>query len=83
MSDEQGVEITVEYCVPCSYLARAQWMIGEIMYDIQDDVRKLEMRTGDGGCFEWFVNDELVFSKKQSGRFPEIEELKELIYSRV
>ncbi|MYB41674.1 MAG: SelT/SelW/SelH family protein [Chloroflexi bacterium] len=83
MSEEQGVEITVEYCVPCSYLARAQWMIGEIMYDIQDDVRKLEMRTGDGGCFEWSVDGELVFSKKQSGRFPEIDELKELIYSRV
>ena len=29
------------------------------------------------------MDGELVFSKKQSGRFPEIDELKELIYSRV
>lgn len=83
MSDERGAEIAVEYCVPCSYLARAQWMAGEIMQDIQDDVRSLTMRPGDGGCFEWSVNGELVFSKQQSGRFPEIEELKELIYPRV
>lgn len=83
MSDDQRVEITLEYCVPCSYLSRAQWMIGEIMGDLQDDVASLTLRTGDGGCFEWAVNGELVFSKKQSGRFPELDELKELIYSRV
>ena len=83
MSDKAGVEISVEYCVPCSYLSRTQWMVGEIMGDLQEDIRSLTMRTGDGGCFEWSVNGELVFSKKQSGRFPELDELKELIYSKV
>lgn len=34
---------------------------------------------GSGGQFEVVVNDQLVFSKKAKGRYPEIAELNEAI----
>lgn len=34
---------------------------------------------GSGGQFELRVNGDLVFSKKELGRFPEMHELKEAI----
>ena len=31
--------------------------------------------------FEWSVNGELVFSKAAMGRFPDLDELKEIVYA--
>ncbi len=83
MSEDEGVDIAVEFCTSCGYLPRTQWMVGEVLSDLQDDIKSLKIIPGGGGCFEWTVNGELVFSKNQSGRFPDIDELKEIIYSRV
>ena len=37
---------------------------------------------GEGGVFEFSIDDQLLFSKKSLGRFPEDEEIFELIDSR-
>ncbi len=58
-------------------------MMGEIMTDIQDDVRSVVLNPGSGGVFEWSVNGDLVFSKASTGRYPEMKELKELIYAKL
>ncbi len=39
-------------------------------------VTSLEIIPSRGGVFEVFQDDELVFSKKQSGRFPEWDEIR-------
>ena len=44
-----------------------------------DFVTGLTLIPGSGGQFEVVVNGETVFSKKASGRYPEIGELKEAI----
>jgi len=36
---------------------------------------KVELVVGKGGCFEVVVDGELVFSKKDAGRFPENSEV--------
>ena len=43
--------------------------------------RSLSLIPGSGGQFEVMVNGNLLFSKKQQGRYPEIKELKEAINS--
>jgi selenoprotein W-related protein len=47
------------------------------------DLRRLHeganLVPGSGGQFEVEVNGDMVFSKKQAGRYPEIKELKEAI----
>ena len=55
-------------------------MLGELMTDIQHMVRDVRLVPDTKGLFEWSVNGELVFSKAAMGRFPEMDELRELVY---
>ena len=77
------LELKIVYCASCSYLPRALWMAGEILSEIQHDVGDLTLVPGDNGVFDWYVDDDCVFSTGVLGRFPELEELKEAIYSRL
>ena len=78
-----GLEISVEYCASCNYLPRALWLAGELLAEIQFQVERFVLLPGDRGVFEWSVDGENVYSKASTGRFPELEELKEAIYSRL
>ncbi|GAB4335792.1 MAG: hypothetical protein Kow0010_23370 [Dehalococcoidia bacterium] len=53
------------------------------MLTFADYTRSLSLIPGSGGQFEVEVNGELIFSKKQAGRYPEIKELKEAISARL
>ena len=52
-----------------------------------DDIRPRDRgggaRTRHGRDFEVRVGDELVWSRKEKGRFPDIKELKQLVRDRV
>ncbi len=58
-------------------------MVGEILSEIQDSVKRVTLVPSDSGRFEWTVNGDLVYSKKKTGRYPELRELKELIYAKL
>lgn len=42
-----------------------------------------QLETGEGGAFEVFINDELVFSKKELGRHAEDGEVRSLIEQKL
>lgn len=50
-------------------------MVGELFNIFQDTIGAVRLVPGGGGVFEVKVNGKLVFSKKQVGRFPELNEL--------
>ena len=50
------------------------------MTDIQHLVSDVKLVPDTRGLFEWKVNGELVFSKAAMGRFPDMDELRELVY---
>jgi len=54
-------------------------MVSEILSEIQDAVQSVELIPSRGGRFEWTVDDDLVYSKLQTSRYPELNELKELV----
>ena len=58
-------------------------MVGEILAEIEEHVRSITLIPSTGGRFEWSVNGDLVYSKAASGRYPELKELKELIYAKL
>lgn len=58
-------------------------MAQEILTTFQSEVGELALVPGTGGVFEVRVDEEIVWSRAESGRFPEIKELKQLIRDRI
>lgn len=64
-------KIKIKYCVPCGYLPKAN----EFKKALEEKGNGVELIEGDRGVFDVWVNDKLVFSKHEQGRYPEIEEI--------
>jgi selenoprotein W-related protein len=82
MSQEFRVEI--EYCIGCHWLIRAAWVAQELLSTFENELTEVALRPGStGGVFEIRLNGEVIWSRKEQGRFPEIKELKQLVRDAV
>ena len=76
--------ITIEYCPKCNWLLRAAYMAQEILTTFTDDVQGVLLRPSEiGGRYTIFVDEMIVFDRKEAGGFIEIKELKQLIRDKV
>ena len=66
------MNIRIEYCVQWNYEPRALSLGDELSNKFGYNVR---LKPGDRGAFEVFVNNQVIFSKLQTGSFPEHEEI--------
>jgi len=48
-----------------------------------EELGEVALQPGTGGIFEVRVNDVLIWSRKEEGRFPEAKELKQRVRDRV
>jgi selenoprotein W-related protein len=71
------------YCNQCRWLLRTAWMAQELLTTFPSEIGEVAMIPGMGGVFEVRVNDELVWSRHEQGRFPDIRELKQLLRDRI
>lgn len=77
MTTKPSVSIT--YCQVCGFRSRAAWLAQELLASNEQDVSGVTLVPGRGGIFEVRIDDELVFSRKEAGRFPEPRELKDAV----
>ena len=70
------MKVSIEYCTSWGYLNQALSLRESI--EKQFGV-KAELIKGMGGVFEVSVNDNLLYSKKDLGRFPNENEVEDLI----
>lgn len=80
-STSWNVEIT--YCTQCRWLLRAAWLAQELLTTFEQDLNSVALKPGIGGIFHVTLNGELLFSRKEAGRFPEAKEIKQLIRDRI
>jgi len=71
--------IEIVYCTQCRWLLRSAWMAQELLTTFEEEISELTLKPGTGGIFEIRANGELVWSRKEQGRFPEITELKQSV----
>jgi len=83
MSMPKLPEVEIEYCTQCRWLLRAAWMAQELLTTFESDIRCVSLVPGTGGIFEVRLDGELLFSRKEQGRFPESKELKQLVRDRI
>ena len=70
------MKVEIEYCGEWNYLPKATSLVDEIKRSFQVDEKLI--RSG-GGVFEVIVDGKQIFSKKRSGRFPDLNEIVNLI----
>lgn len=71
--------IEIEFCTQCRWLLRAAWLAQELLTTFDTDLKSVNLMPGTGGILEVRLNNELLFSRKAEGRFPESKELKQLV----
>jgi selenoprotein W-related protein len=75
--------VEIEYCSQCRFVLRATWMAQELLFTFGDELGEVALIPGSGGIFEVRLNGELIWNKKQQGRFPEPKDVKQLIRDRI
>lgn len=80
---ESKPRVSITYCTQCRWLLRAAWLAQELLTTFEDDLGEVALRPGAGGVFEIRVEDELIWSRQQEGRFPEAREAKQRVRDRV
>lgn len=78
-NDLKKFDITITYCVPCDYSDYALGLTKELIKNYQHNINKLVLKTGSKGIFDIWVNDEIIFSKKELNRYPEPGEISRML----
>lgn len=79
----QSHRVAIHYCTQCRWLLRAAWLAQELLTTFQTDLGEVALVPGSGGVLEVSLDGEVLFSRKEAGRFPEAKELKQLIRDRI
>jgi len=75
--------VEIRYCTQCRWLLRAAWLAQELLTTFEQELGEVALQPGSGGVFEVRVDGELVWSRKEQGRFPEAKELKQAVRDKV
>ena len=75
--------VEIEYCTQCRWLLRAAWTAQELLTTFQEQLGEVALVPSTGGAFNVSLDGELLWSRKEKGRFPEMKELKQLVRDRV
>lgn len=71
--------LEIEYCTQCHWLLRAAWMAQELLTTFEVELGGITLVPGTGGVFEVRLDNHIIFSRKEQGRFPESKELKQRV----
>jgi len=80
---EPKPRVSITYCTQCRWLLRAAWLAQELLTTFEAELGEVALRPGTGGVFEIRMDDDLIWSRKQEGRFPEAKEVKQRVRDRV
>lgn len=80
---EPKPRISILYCTQCRWLLRAAWLAQELLTTFEEELGEVALQPGTGGVFEIWVGEDLIWSRRQEGRFPEARELKQRVRDRI
>ncbi len=73
------MKISIEYCNVWNYLPNAAGLANELLDKYGTDIKSLTLIPSGSGVFEIEKDSDLIFSKKKLGRFPDDNEIINLI----
>lgn len=78
-----SARVEIRYCTQCRWLLRAAWLAQELLTTFETELGEVALVPGTGGVFEVRLDGEVIFARREAGRFPESKELKQLIRDRI
>ncbi|MFW6050931.1 MAG: SelT/SelW/SelH family protein [Myxococcota bacterium] len=75
--------VVITYCTQCGFLLRAAWLAQELLTTFADELGEVALVPSSGGVFEVVADGQPLFSRRETGRFPESKELKQLLRDRI
>jgi selenoprotein W-related protein len=75
--------IEIEYCTQCRWMLRAAWMAQELLSTFEGEIAEVALIPGSGGVFEVRAGGQVLWSRHERKRFPEIKELKQVVRDAV
>ncbi len=75
--------LEIVYCTQCRWLLRASWTAQELLTTFSDELGEVALIPASGGTFDVRLDDELLWSRKEQGRFPEMKELKQIVRDHI
>lgn len=75
--------ILIEYCTGWGYLGRAVALARSILDEHKNTISELKLLPSSGGVLEISLNNELIFSKKELSRYPEKDEIKNILKNKL
>ncbi len=84
MSVDDRPVIRIEYCSKCRWMIRASWLAQEFLSTFENELGGVTIAPArEDAVFDISIGDELLWSRKAEGRFPQIKEIKKRIRDRV
>jgi selenoprotein W-related protein len=75
--------VEIIYCTQCRWLLRAAWLAQELLSTFAAEIGEVALIPGNGGVFEIRMAGELLWSRREQGRFPEAKEIKQRVRDRI
>lgn len=75
--------ISIEYCTSWGYLSKAVSLANKLLDEHKNSLSMVKIVPSSGGVFEVSLDDKLVFSKKELGRFPNEDEVEDIIIENI
>jgi len=61
--------VTIEYCVPCGFLDRAETVQHALLTSLGEDLDAVTLETGEKGVFRVRVDGETIYDKDADGDY--------------
>ncbi len=72
--------IIIEYCPKCGWMLRAAYMAQELLTTFSEELYAVSLKPSEvAGRYTIFINEAVLFDRKQHGGFAEIKEIKQLV----
>jgi len=62
-------DVTIEYCVPCGFLDRAETVQHALLTSLGEELDSVALVTGEKGVFRVRVDGETIYDKDEDGDY--------------
>jgi selT/selW/selH-like putative selenoprotein len=73
--------MSISYCGTCNYRPIAASLA--MVIEVETGIKPVLIHSSDIGAFEVRVNDELIFSKSATGRFPDFKKIIDAVAGKI